>query len=354
MEEEKIHRNVEEYYGRVLNKSSDLKTNACCTTEGPSDEAAQLIAAIHPEVNARYYGCGLIYPPLMEGMNVLDLGAGAGRDVFILSKLVGETGHVTGVDMTDEQLEVANKYIEYHTRLYNYERPNVTFRKGYIENLQDLGLEDNRFDMVVSNCVVNLSPNKEAVLNEVFRLLRPGGEFYFSDVYSDRRIPPRLSEDPVLYGECLGGALYKNDFLRLARRTGFHDPRIVKSRKISVQNKEIDDLVGNIRFESITFRLFKISTLEETCEDYGQAVIYNGTIPGSPEAFDLDHHHRFEKGKAVLVCGNTYMMLKESRFSPHFQYFGDMNTHFGLFQGCGAPIATQEDGFDTETGLCCG
>lgn len=353
LEEEKIHKNVEEYYGKILTQSSDLKTSACCTTADPSNEAGQLIAAIHPEVNSRFYGCGLIHPPLIKGLDVLDLGSGSGRDVFILSKLVGETGRVTGVDMTDEQLEVANKYIEYHTRLYGYKNPNVTFRKGYIERLGDLGLEDNHFDIVVSNCVVNLSTNKEATLNEVYRLLRPGGEFYFSDVYSDRRIPSGLSENSVLYGECLGGALYKNDFLRLARRTGFHDPRIVKSNAIEIQNKEIGDLVGSIRFEAITFRLFKMPALEDTCEDYGQAVIYNGTISGSPEAFDLDRNHHFEKGRTVLVCGNTCLILKESRFSPHFQYFGDMHTHLGLFQSCGTSVATLEAGFDTETCLCC-
>ncbi len=352
--EEEIRENVKEYYGKVLNKSSDLKTNACCTTDGMSKESKELISAIHEEVRIRYYGCGLIHPPLLEGMEVLDLGSGSGRDVFILSKLVGEKGHVTGVDMTDKQLEVANKYIEYHTRLYGYGDANVTFKKGYIELLRDVGFEDNSFDIIVSNCVVNLSPNKEAVLREVYRVLKPGGELYFSDVYSDRRIPPELAQNPVLYGECLGGALYKNDFLRLARETGFNDPRIIRSNSISINNKEVQDIVGNTQFESITFRLFKVPQLEDTCEDYGQAVTYKGTIPGCPDAFDLDDHHHFEKGRAILVCGNTYLMLKESRFSPHFLYFGDMGAHLGLFKGCGSPSPNPETASHTDTYLCCG
>ncbi|MGK0291099.1 MAG: arsenite methyltransferase [bacterium] len=344
---------VQEYYGKTLQNTNDLKTNACCTLDGIPKKLRSLISDIHEEVNNRYYGCGLIAPSLLEGMKILDLGSGSGRDAFILSKLVGETGEVVGIDMTDEQLAVANQYVDYHTELYGYKKPNVSFKKGYIEKLDELGLEDNYFDIVVSNCVINLSPDKDAVLREVYRVLKTGGEFYFSDVYSDRRIQEDLVNNEILYGECLSGALYYNDFRRIAQKADFNDVRKVESSPITVQNEEIEALVGNIQFESITYRLFKIPTLEDACEDYGQAVIYKGSIPDHPTAFDLDDHHHFEKGRSVLICSNTYLMLKKSRFSDHFEYFGDMSTHLGLFQDCASPSENVANTTESISGGSC-
>ena len=108
--------------------------------------------------------------------------------------------------MTDEQLEVANKHLDYHSEKVGYS--NVEFKKGYLENLKDLELEASSFDVIISNCVINLCSDKEAVLKECLNLLKPGGELYFSDVYANRRVPKALQEDEVLWGECLSGALY--------------------------------------------------------------------------------------------------------------------------------------------------
>ena len=199
---------------------------------------------LHDEVIAKYYGCGIVMPEELEGCNVLDLGCGAGRDCFIISKLVGPKGKVVGVDMTDEQLEVANRHVDFHTKSFGYDESNVKFYKGFIEKLDDLGLPDNYFDVIVSNCVINLSPDKDAVLREAYRVLKPGGELYFSDVYSDRRVPQELVDDPVLFGECLSGALYWNDFLTLSRRHGFKDPRLVSDSVITVSNKAIEQRVS--------------------------------------------------------------------------------------------------------------
>ncbi|MCP4297347.1 MAG: methyltransferase domain-containing protein [Proteobacteria bacterium] len=351
----KVREEVQEYYGKILSQSTDLKTNACCTSEGPKQEIKDLIKQVHEEVNSKYYGCGLILPPLLKGMKVLDLGSGAGRDVYILSNLVGEEGEVVGVDMTDEQLEVANKYIDYHTKLYGYKAPNVSFKKGYIEKLDALGLEDNYFDLVVSNCVINLSPDKDAVLKEVYRVLKPGGEFYFSDIYADRRVPEGFVNNPILYGECLSGALYQNDFLRLAKKSGFADPRVVESSRITIENDEVEQLVGHIKFDSITYRLFKIDSLESTRENYGQAICYKGTIPGSPHAFDLDNQNHFETGKITLVCKNSQLMLVASRLAEHFEYFGTGETHFGLFPDSAPETETaiQENPTPTASSSCC-
>jgi len=348
---------VQEYYGQTLSSSDDLQTNACCD-QAPPAALKPILEKLHEEVTSRYYGCGLVAPQLLSGTQILDLGCGSGRDVYLLSALVGEAGQVTGVDMTPEQLAVAEKYRDFHRDAFGYKNSNVRFLQGYIEQLDELGLPDESFDMVVSNCVINLSPDKAAVLREVFRVLKPGGELYFSDVYADRRIPEALRQDPVLYGECLSGALYWNDFLQLARQAGFTDPRRVEDRPLRVDNPDIAARLGDARFFSATYRLFKIRDLEADCENYGQAVIYRGSIPDTPEAFVLDGHHTMEKGKTVPVCGNTWRMLKESRFAPHFEFIGNFSTHYGIFAGCGSAMPFQSDaapeaGGDSSGG-CCG
>ena len=270
-----MHTEVQHYYGTVLQGTADLKTDACCTAEAPPAWLRSAIAHVHDEVQSRYYGCGLVVPQALEGMRVLDLGCGSGRDVYVLAQLVGATGFVVGVDMTEEQLAVAERHRQWHAAQFGY--ANVELCHGYIERLGELGLADGSFDVIVSNCVINLVPDKAAVLREAFRLLKPGGELYFSDVYADRRVPREVATDPVLYGECLGGALYWNDFLRLARNAGFTDPRLVEDRPLAVNNEELQAKTGNIRFYSATYRLFKIAELETECEDYGQAVRYRGT-----------------------------------------------------------------------------
>lgn len=346
-----MHEIVQNYYGKQLHSSSDLKTSACCDTSALPTWLRPLLAKVHPEVLSRYYGCGLVCPPLLEGCRVLDLGSGSGRDVYALAQLVGKTGEVIGVDMTAEQLAVAEKYCAHHAEQFGFS--NVNFLEGYIEKLDALDLKPGSFDVIVSNCVVNLSPDKDAVLRGVYRLLKNGGEFYFSDVYANRRVPDVVRNDPVLYGECLGGALYWNDFIRLAHRHGFADPRLVEDRPLDITDPKLSPRVGNLKFYSATYRLFKLDALESACEDYGQAVIYRGTIPEHPDTFTLDKHHHIETGKVFPVCGNTWRMLQDTRFAAHFDFIGDFDRHYGLFDGCGAeiPFDTKTDG--GESSACC-
>ena len=345
-----MHDIVQDYYGRHLRDSGDLKTSACCDVSQVPRWLKPMLARLHPEVLSRYYGCGLVCPPALAGCRVLDLGCGSGRDVYLLSQLVGPEGEVIGVDMTDEQLAVAQAHRDYHAQATGY--ANVRFLQGYIERLNELELEPGSFDVIVSNCVVNLSPDKDAVLRGVHRLLKPGGEFYFSDVYADRRVPATVRHDPVLYGECLGGALYWNDFLRKARDSGFLDPRLVDDRPLVVTDAELLSRLGNLRFFSATHRLFKIAELESACEDYGQAVVYRGTIADHADRLVLDKHHTIEAGRVFPVCGNTWRMLHETRLRGHFDFIGDFSRHYGLFAGCGSQMP-----FDTApvalTGSCC-
>ncbi len=346
------HKKVSEYYGQVLETKKDLKTNACCSLEKLPAYVKEPLKLIDEEVQLKFYGCGGPIPLVLKGMKVLDLGCGTGRDCFVLSYHVGEEGEIVGVDMTDEQLDIANKYLLIQTEKFGYKNPNVRFLKGYIEDLAGLGIPDNYFDLVISNCVVNLSPDKPAVLKEVFRVLKKGGEFFFSDVYVDRRLPQWAKEDPVLLGECLGGALYWKDFERLCKKTGFNDPRIYACSKIDLLDKETADKVGFANFNSITYRLFKLNNLEDACEDYGQSAIYKGNIEYSPHCFELDNHHIFKKNKPLLVCSNTARMLQDTRLTNHFSVTGDLSTHYGLFEGCGeTPIITSPK--KSEKGGCC-
>ncbi|MCJ8331999.1 MAG: methyltransferase domain-containing protein [Lentisphaeria bacterium] len=324
------HDEVKDYYGKTLQSSNDLQSSCCTAGELPM-RYRKILAMLDDEI---------------EGLSVLDLGCGTGRDCYLMSNLVGEDGHVIGLDMTDEQLDVANKYIASMTEKFGYAKANIEFRKGIIEDLSSAGIEDNSIDLIVSNCVINLATDKEAVLSEALRVLKPGGEIFFSDVYSDRRIPQELRDDEVFYGECLGGALYYEDFRRIMQTLGCHDHRIVTKTKIDLNNAEIEAKAGNINFYSITVRAFKLD-LEDLCEDYGQTVTYKGSDE-FPHAFVLDDHHTFETGRPMLVCGNTFDMLNKTRFSELFDFSGDKSVHYGLFD-CSDDLSTNTD----DSGACC-
>lgn len=347
--DDNVHADVRHYYGDVLQSSRDLRTGACCPTEAMAPALRALLDDVHPEVKDRFYGCGSPLPPALEGRTVLDLGCGTGRDVYLLSRLVGESGHVIGVDMTPGQLEVAIRHRDWHAQRYGHAHSNVSFHEGYIERLDACGIADASVDVVVSNCVLNLSPEKEKVFAEILRVLKPGGELYFSDVFADRRIPEALRSDPVLLGECLSGALYVEDFRRIMGRVGCADVRCVSQSPIPLLDARIEARIGMVNFRSMTLRAFRLP-MEDRCEDYGQVATYRGTIAGFPHAFVLDGHHRFETGKPLRVCGNTFDMLAASRFATHFTLLGDKGTHFGLFD-CAPATATPPD--SCTTGSCC-
>ncbi len=342
------HASVREYYGDILSSNKDLKTSACCSTESMPQHHRDILAKIDPEILDRFYGCGSPIPEGIEGCTVLDLGCGSGRDVYLLSHLVGPEGHVIGIDMTEEQLAVARRHADTQADRFGYAHSNVVFHHGYIEELAGADIADNSVDLVVSNCVINLSPHKDRVFSEIFRVLKPAGELYFSDVFAGRRIAAQLRRDPVLRGECLGGAMYTEDFRRLLQALGCADHREMSCRRIALDNEELERKVGMIDFYAITKRAFKLD-LEDICEDYGQVAVYRGTIPHCPHSFILDDHHEFVTGKPMLVCGNTADMLSKTRFAPHFRIDGDKAIHFGPFD-C-APAVSDADA--PGGGACC-
>lgn len=349
-DESQVLDEVKRYYGEVLQSTEDLQSGACCSAETMPAALREIVREIHPEVRERFYGCGSPIPPAVENSTVLDLGCGTGRDCYVLSRLVGPRGHVIGVDMTESQLDIARRHQDYHAEQFGHDSPNTSFVTGYIEDLASAGIEDASVDVVVSNCVLNLSPDKERVFREIFRVLKPGGELYFSDVFASRRVPDELARDPVLRGECLGGALYTEDFRRLMARVGCADHRVCAASSIPLDDPEIHRKAGMIGFYSMTIRAFKLE-LEDRCEDYGQIARYLGTMDDHPHGFSLDDHHYFETGRPMPVCGNTADMLEKTRYAPHFEVQGDKSVHYGLFD-C-APASEAQQGEPSGSGACC-
>ena len=335
---------IRQYYGDTLGGSGDLKTGACCS---PGAMPAYLQAWLHAlprEVTDRFYGCGSPIPVAVEGATVLDLGCGTGRDAFLVSRLVGARGRVIGIDMTPGQIQIARRNQAGHRDATGLD--NIDFRDGVIEDLAAAGIADASIDVVISNCVVNLSPDKQQVFAEIFRVLKPGGELFFSDVYGDRRIPQALLDDPVLRGECLAGAMYPEDFRRLLERLGCADHRVLVRSPVPLLDADVEARIGMIAFESVTVRAFKLD-LEDRCEDFGQLATYRGSIAHHPHRFVLDDHHTFERDRPFPVCGNTAAMLADTRYAPHFEVSAQRG-HFGLF-GC-APAAA---GNAVPPGACC-
>ena len=235
LDDEAVVLGVKEYYGQTLKSSASLKTSACTSCDRPTGRVAEALKLVPHEVLSKFYGCGYPIPPGVNGLRILDLGCGSGRDCYVAAALVGEAGEVVGVDMTDEQLAVARAHAdEYCASVLGYARTNMRFVEGYIENLSGIGIGEATVDLVISNCVVNLSVNKERVFAELFRALAPGGEFQFSDVFCDRELPQEVRTHKILVGECLGGAMEEEAFLAMATETGFLEPIMVTRSPIEV------------------------------------------------------------------------------------------------------------------------
>ncbi|XP_013865652.1 arsenite methyltransferase [Austrofundulus limnaeus] len=147
---------------------------------------------------------------------------------------------------------------------FGYKKPNVSFVQGYIEALTEVGLEQNSFDITISNCVVNLSPDKKRVLAEVYSVLKEGGELYFSDIYCSGRLTKEIKNHKILWGECLGGALWWKDVLELANEVGFSVPRLVTANVVTVDNKELEDILGTFIYICILF-VSKVARLLSLC-----------------------------------------------------------------------------------------
>jgi len=183
-----------------------------------------------PEEAVMGLGCGnpTAIADLKVGEVVLDLGSGAGVDVFLAANKVGPTGKAIGVDMTKEMIDKAEEIAR------NYGYRNVVFRLGEMEKLP---VEDESVDAIISNCVINLSPDKSKVFQEAYRALKPGGRLTVSDIVSERALPDEIKTDSNAWACCIGGALEQQEYLEKIKKAGFEDIEIVLSREFYIENK---------------------------------------------------------------------------------------------------------------------
>jgi ArsR family transcriptional regulator len=208
-----IKEHIQKRYAKFAKDASGCGCG-CCSTEETSKKIGYSKEDINqvPDANLGL-GCGnpTALGELHKGETVLDLGSGAGFDAFLAAKKVGYTGKVIGVDMTPDMIKKAKE----NAKKYNYS--NVEFRLGDIENLP---IEDNSIDVIISNCVINLAPNKEQVFKEAYRVLKPKGRMYISDIVLLKELSKEQRQDPDLIASCIGGAILKDQYTKLIKDAG--------------------------------------------------------------------------------------------------------------------------------------
>lgn len=231
---------VKAKYSEIALQSRDLNQSSCCGAGGCSTEVYNIMAddytkleGYNPDADLGL-GCGLPtqFARIKKGDIVIDLGSGAGNDAFIARHETGETGKVIGIDFTPAMIEKARKNAE--VRGFN----NVEFRQGDIEHMP---VTANVADVIVSNCVLNLVPNKDAVLKEIFRVLKPGGHFSISDIVLEGTLPAEIKEAAEMYAGCVAGAIQKQVYLELIEANGFKNITIQKDKPITIP----DDILKN-------------------------------------------------------------------------------------------------------------
>ncbi|MBI4055144.1 MAG: methyltransferase domain-containing protein [Elusimicrobia bacterium] len=292
---EKPYRILREFYGHA---AVEPQKELCCPIRYSEEE----VGHIPKEVLERFYGCGSPVPEaqIQIGETVLDLGSGAGIDCFIAAKRVGRQGRVIGVDMTSQMLKVARESQKKVAGKLGYDV--VEFREGYLERVP---AEDKSVDLVTSNCVINLSPDKGKVFSEVWRILRDGGRMVVADIVSDRPVPISLQAHRELWGECISGALSEAEFLSALEKAGFYG--------ISILKKSSWKEVQGYSFSSITVCGFKFEK-RSGCSFLGHRAIYRG-----PYRAVLDEEgHLFPRGEAVEICTDTAEKLKASVYGGQF------------------------------------
>jgi len=236
MKEEEIKKVVREGYGKIAQKDLSCcpPTPSCCGGPGLVQEISKKIGyseeelKVVPEGSNLGLGCGnpVALASLREGETVLDLGSGAGFDCFLAANQVGKKGRVIGVDMTAQMLDRARE----NARKGNYE--NVEFRLGEIENLP---VADNHVDIIISNCVINLSPDKKRVFQEAFRVLKPGGRLMVSDLVLQKELPEEVKNSVAAYLGCLAGAVIKHEYLGAIQGAGFQEVRVLDESSFSTE-----------------------------------------------------------------------------------------------------------------------
>jgi len=302
---------VRDFYGAAAEEPQE---ELCCPVQpDPAD-----ISHIPAEVIERFYGCGspVGAAEIRPGETMLDVGSGAGIDVFTAAKQVGPEGSAIGVDMTDQMLLVANEAKKAVAANLGYD--NVSFEKGFLE---EIPVADASVDVVTSNCVLNLSPDKKKVFAEIWRVLRDHGRMVVADIVSEEEVPPHQRRDPRLWGECISGALTEEEFLADLERAGFYGVQVLR--------KSFWKEVEGYSFHSVTVRGYKFEK-KEGCVYLGQRAIYQGPYKGITD----EEGHFFPRGTAVTVCTDTAAKLGHAPYAGQF-------------------VLTAPDGANPEEYTCC-
>ncbi len=298
---------VREFYG----KAAEVPQAALCCPTTFDDSA---IAHIPNEVIERFYGCGspVTRAALRPGDTMVDVGSGAGIDCFIAAKLVGPTGRVIGVDMTDQMLAVAEQHRPIVAANLGYDV--VEFRRGFLEQVP---VETKTVDLVTSNCVINLSPDKPTVFAEIWRMLKDHGRVVIADIVSDRPVPASLKVNPQLWGECLVGALTEEEFLARLQEAGFYGLCVLK--------KAYWKTVEGFDFFSVTVEGAKF---EKTagCRFIGQRAVYLGPMKSVMD----EEGHLFPRNETVEVCTDTAAKLSRPPYAGSFAILEPSATQAGL------------------------
>jgi radical SAM protein with 4Fe4S-binding SPASM domain len=297
----------------------------CCTIQHEPEDTAHIPQA----VLERFYGCGspVTLAELREGETMVDLGSGGGIDCFIAARRVGPTGRVIGVDMTDPMLRIARENSILVAENLGYDV--AEFRQGYLE---ELPLEDAGADVITSNCVINLSPDKPDVFREMWRALRDHGRIVLSDIVADRPVPQGVRHDERLWGECIGGALTEEAFLSGLERAGFYG--------LSVLRKSFWKRVEGVAFYSLTVRGYKFQKTQG-CVYAGHRAVYHGPF----KAITDEEGHLFPRGEAVEVCTDTAAKLQNPPYAGLFTVLEPDGT---------AIILTASDTIPIASDACCG
>ena len=275
-----IKNSVREKYTAIANQSKDQNLSSCCGATGCGDgKAVYTIMAdeyrgmdgYNPDADLGL-GCGLPteYARIKEGDTVIDLGSGAGNDAFIARKITGEKGRVIGIDFTEAMISRAKE------NAAKLGLTNVEFRQGDIE---DMPVTSNKADVIVSNCVLNLVPNKHKVFSEIYRGLKPGGHFTISDIVLEGGLPEKWRQVAELYAGCVAGAIQKKDYLGIISETGFTNITLQKDKTIIIPEDilanylspaEIEEYKNsNLRIASITVYAEKPAKDERKCCEPG-------------------------------------------------------------------------------------
>jgi arsenite methyltransferase len=235
-----IHEAVREHYAeRIKNSASCCGPSDCCSPNNIL-YPEQLLTTVPSDIAGTSYGCGdpITLAALKPGQTVLDLGSGAGLDCILAAQKVGDTGHVIGVDMTPEMIERAQA----NAKKVNLN--NVEFRHGYLENLP---VDSNTVDVIISNCVINLSPDKGKVFTEAFRVLAPGGKLAVSDIVTDGELPESIRNSLSAWAGCVAGAVEAKEYIGMMKSVGFIDisitPVFFDKETVDSALAELDDKI---------------------------------------------------------------------------------------------------------------